>query len=261
MIYFDSHETLCQQSSVITLYVISYNHLFAKANMVLKFTLPCVTQIIGPSLSGKSTIMFEILTKRDVTFDQKTGMIYYCYGTYSTNYLHVKESLGDNITFIAGLPTEDQVRKWSSASPKQGAILLVLDDLMGEISVSSACQAMVTRLTHHCNLGLFILSQNLFQKGPVYRCLSLNTHYFIFCQTKRDHAQLLYFGRQLFPLRPSLLYSAYLKATEGVKYGHLRVDLHPASNPMLALTSDFLSKYPVVYLGSDANDDIKHLVI
>ena len=229
--------------------------------MVLKFTLPSVTQIIGPSLSGKSTLMFEILSKKDELFNQKTGMIFYCYGTFSHNYPKVKELLGDNITFISGLPTEDQVKKWSLSSSHQGSVILVLDDLMAEISVSSACQAMVTRLTHHCNLGLFILSQNLFQKGPVYRCLSLNTHYFIFCQTRRDHAQLLYFGRQLFPLRPNLLYSSYLKATDGLKYGHLRVDLHPASNPMLALTSAFLSDYPIVYLDRDETDDIKHLVI
>ena len=226
--------------------------------MVLKFITPSVTQLIGPSLSGKSTIMFEILLKREIVFDRKMGKIYYCFGALSSSYEKVKAAIGDDITFISGLPTEEQVKKWSSNSTT-GPIILILDDLMEEISRSIPCQHLVTRLTHHCQLSLFILSQNLFQKGGIYRCLSLNTHYFIFMRTHRDHAQLLYFGRQVFPLKPSLLYNAYIKATEGVQYGHLRVDLHPESQPLLALTSDFLSEYPHVFLDKDQTDDIIHI--
>ena len=229
--------------------------------MVLKFITPSVTQLIRPSLSGKSTIMFEILLNRDIAFDRKMGKIYYCFGVLSSSYERIKSVIGDDISFISGLPTEEQVTKWSSTS-NSGPIILVLDDLMEEISRSTPCQNLVTRLTHHCQLSLFILSQNLFQKGGIYRCLSLNTHYFIFMKTRRDHAQLLYFGRQLFPFRPSLLYSAYIKATENVQYGYLHVvDLHPESKPTLSLTSNFLSAYPTVYLDKDQGDEIRHITL
>ena len=97
--------------------------------MVLKFITPSVTQLIGPSLSGKSTIMFEILLKREIVFDRKMGKIYYCFGALSSSYEKVKAAIGDDITFISGLPTEEQVKKWSSNSTT-GPIILILDDLI-----------------------------------------------------------------------------------------------------------------------------------
>ena len=80
-------------------------------------------------------------------------------------------------------------RKWASAS-KGFPIILVLDDLMEQISKSVTCQDLVTKITHHCEMALFILTQNMFQKGPIFRYVSLNTHYFIIMKTKRDQRQL-----------------------------------------------------------------------
>ena len=50
-------------------------------------------------------------------------------------------------------------------------------------------------------------------------------------------------------------------ATQSEQYGALRVDLHPATNPQLVLTSQFLSEYPIVYLDSQESDDIKYVMI
>ena len=188
------------------------------------------------------------------------GKIYYCYGTYCNQYDTEKEKIGSNIIFISGLPSEDDVKKWATLST-EGNIILVLDDLLEQVSKSVSCQNMVTKIAHHCEISLFILSQNMFQKGGVYTCLSLNTHYFILMKTKRDHQQILYFGRQIFPFKQNVLYSAYLQATDSVTYGYLRVDLHPASNPILALTTAFLEEYPIVYLDKNEPTDVKHLVI
>ena len=207
-------------------------------------------------MSGKSTMMFEIISKRSIAFDRQMGKIYYCYGTYSKQYDKLKEHVGDDIIFISGLPTEENVKKWATLST-DGPIILILDDLLERLSNDIHTQVLVTKLCHHCELCLFILSQNMFQKGGVYRCLSLNAQYFILMKTKRDHQQILYFGRQIFPFKQNLLYSAYLRATESVTYGYLRVDLHPASNQILTLTTSFLDEYPVVYLAkSDAADVI-----
>ena len=211
-------------------------------------------------MSGKSSIMFEIISKRNIAFDVPMGKIYYCYGTYCNQYDIEKEKIGSDIIFISGLPSEDDVKKWATLST-ESPIILVLDDLLEQVSKSVSCQNMVTKIAHHCEISLFILSQNMFQKGGVYRCLSLNTHYFILMKTKRDHQQILYFGRQIFPFKQNLLYSAYLYATDSVTYGYLRVDVHPASNPILALTTAFLEKYPIVYLDKNEPTDVKHLVI
>ena len=228
--------------------------------MGLKFIIPANIMIIGPSLSGKSTMMFDILLQKSTAFDKSMGRAYYCYGTFSEQYTKIKSQLGDDIEFISGIPTEDVVRKWASAS--EGLpIILILDDLMEQISKSVTCQDLVTKITHHCEMALFILTQNMFQKGPIYRCVSLNTHYFIIMKSKRDQQQLLYFGRQVFPFKSNYLYESYLKATDSKQYGALRVDLHPASDSRLVLTSDFLSEHPTVYLEGDKSDDIIYLTM
>ena len=165
--------------------------------------------------------------------------------------------------FILNIAVEHKVceRCECTTLSTEGPIILVLDDLLEQVSKSVSCQNMVTKIAHHCEISLFILSQNMFQKGGVYTCLSLNTHYFILMKTKRDHQQILYIGHQIFPFKQNLLYSAYLQATDSVTYGYLRVDLHPASNPILALTTAFLEEYPIVYLEKNEPTDVKHLVI
>ena len=228
--------------------------------MVLKFKTPANVMLIGPSLSGKSTMMFIILLQKDSIFDKPVGKVYYCYGIFSRAYHLIKEQLKDDIDFYPGLPLEHQLRTWSTESGDL-PIVVVLDDLMEEISKSVIAQDLVTKLTHHCEMVLFILTQNMYQKGPIFRCLSLNTHYFILMKSKRDQQQLLYFGRQVFPFRKNYLYCSYQMATQSEQYGALRVDLHPATNPQLVLTSQFLSEYPIVYLDSQESDDIKYVMI
>jgi hypothetical protein len=80
-------------------------------------------------------------------------------------------------------------------------------------------------------------------------------------KTKRDHQQILYFGRQVFPFKQNLLYAAYLKATENASYGYLRIDLHPASSPLLTLSTHFLDENPVIYLSKEETSDVKYITL
>ena len=61
-------------------------------------------------MSGKSSIMFEIISKGNIAFNVPMGKIYYCYGTYCNQYDIEKEKIGSDIIFISGLPSEDDVK-------------------------------------------------------------------------------------------------------------------------------------------------------
>ena len=207
-------------------------------------------------MSGKSELMFQIIAKRDAVFQEKMGLIIYCYGCWSHKYETVKEKYDDKITFISGIPTEIELRKWCLKS--QLPIILVLDDLLQDICESRDCQNLVTRAVHHCNIAMFIITQNLFANSKVFRTISLNTHYFLIMKLKRDLSQIYVLGRQIDPVHPNLLIEAYKKATKEA-YGCLRVDLHPSSDSNLLMTSAFLSDYPIVYLPDDKDPEITTL--
>jgi hypothetical protein len=102
-------------------------------------------------MSGKSTMMLEIISQRDICFEKPMGRIYYCYGTYSKQYDNIKDQLGDSIIFISGLPTEENVKTWTALSTDR-PIILILDDLLERLSNDISMQTLVTKLCHHCEL-------------------------------------------------------------------------------------------------------------
>ena len=222
--------------------------------MPLKFCVPSSVIICGPSMSGKSELMFEIIAKRQDVFQEKMGLVIYCYGCWSVKYEKIKEEYGEIISFVPGIPSETELRKWCLKS--QLPIILVLDDLLQDICQSRDCQNVVTRAVHHCHISMFIITQNLFANSKIFRTISLNTHYFLIMKLKRDLSQIYALGRQIDPLHPNLLMEAYTKATQEA-YGYLRVDLHPSSDSTFLLTSAFLSDFPIVYLPDDKEPDYK----
>ena len=51
-------------------------------------------------------------------------------------------------------------------------------------------QELFTKYCHHRNMTTIMVSQNLFQKGPNARAISLNTHIHVLFANKRDEAQV-----------------------------------------------------------------------
>ena len=93
--------------------------------------------------------------------------------------------------------------------------LLILDDQM---STSTAAQKkqmtqLFTQGSHHRNLTLIYIVQNLFEQGPSSRTISLNAQYIIVFKNPRDSAQISYLAREIYPKREKFLIESYLDAT------------------------------------------------
>ena len=76
--------------------------------------------------------------------------------------------------------------------------IIVLDDLMEKIVKSIEMQELFTKYCHHRNMTAIMVSQNVFQKSPNARTISLNTHIHILFANKRDEAQVSVLAHQLF---------------------------------------------------------------
>ena len=69
--------------------------------------------------------------------------------------------------------------------------------------------------SHHHQLTVIHILQNLFQKGKFMRTASLNCHYFILMANKRDTLQINTLGRQVFPGQLQFFYAKFWISNTG----------------------------------------------
>jgi len=71
--------------------------------------------------------------------------------------------------------------------------LLILDDLMSETNQLVA--NVFTKISHHRNVSVVYLTQNLFDKNKYARTISLNAHYLVLFKNPRDATQFATLAR------------------------------------------------------------------
>ena len=65
----------------------------------------------------------------------------------------------EGVEFYEGLPTRDEVNNWSESRQH---MVLVLDDMMQCIVNNVEVQHFFTASSHHRNISIIVLSQNIF---------------------------------------------------------------------------------------------------
>ena len=203
---------------------------------------PCTISVIGSTSSGKTTFISKLMWREDL-FVHKISKILYCYSCFQPIFDEMAQ-VHDNIEFHHDLPSEESIKEFANDQHN----LIVLDDLMSKVSVSQTMQDLFCQYSHHLNVSVIFISQNIFHRGKCSRSLTLNSHYFILFRNRRDVSQIGVLGRQLFPGKQKNFLSAYKDATK-VPFGYLFIDIHPKSNELLSLRSDILNElYNVIYI-------------
>ena len=202
---------------------------------LVKIESPSSILIVGPSGSGKTELTKKLLYHANGVFKKKPSKIMFCYNVWQPLYDEIVKNV-PNITFSKGLPTVDDVNEWSASD---GHKILLFDDLMIDAADNLDVVNMFCVGSHHFNITVIHLVQNLFMKGKAMRCISLNSHYFILFRNHRDQLQIQTFGRQVFPGMNKYFMDAYNKATSEL-YGYLLVDLSPHSDKKYQLRSKIL---------------------
>ena len=212
---------------------------------------PFTMIIAGPSGSGKTVFTKKILESRNIftktilesnsTSGKKIleakivrvefSEIIWCYSEIG--------SLGkrmSNITYQEGLPSEDQY----DGTPK----LVILDDLMHETNESVA--KLFTKISHHRNVSVISITQNIFSRNKNSRDISLNVHYLTLFKNPRDKAQISYLARQVCPENSKFFMDSFYDATSS-PHGYLFVDFKQETSDSDRISSDIFYKHPAVY--------------
>ena len=108
--------------------------------------------------------------------------------------------------------------------------LLVVDDLMFQLSNSKEMEELFVTLAHHRKITCLFLTQNVFYQGKYSRTISLNTWYFVVLSVRRDIRQLkLLAGQILGGGGPTKSFIKAYEDTQKEKYGYLLIDVSPHS--------------------------------
>lgn len=147
-------------------------------------------------------------------FDKPPAKIIWCYGVYQDLY---KDFSKLNIKLHEGILNIETV-------DKSVGTLLILDDLM--YCLNDDVGKIYTMFSHHLNLTVFLLSQNIFCKSKIFRTITLNSHYVVLFSQRRDLSQIYTFAGQVAPYSRKEFLNIYKEATSK-KYGYIMCVFHP----------------------------------
>lgn len=193
--------------------------------MDVSLKTPFTMLIAAPSQAGKTVFTFRLLQHADTLITPPVDRIIYCYAEYQ----QVFEQYPD-ITFHEGIPNLQEF------DGKQ-SVLLVLDDFMSETTQDFS--NLFTKFSHHRNISVIYITQNLFYNGKHNRTISLNSHYIVVFKNPRDQTQISVLAKQMFPGNSKYMIEAFNDAVKR-DYGYLMIDLKPTTDSSLRLRTNIL---------------------
>lgn len=137
---------------------------------------------------------------------------------------------GAGIEYVQGLP---DMSSFTGLHPT----LIILDDLMSEAGKSVV--DIFTKGSHHRNLSVFYITQNLFHQSKGQRDISLNANYLVYFKNPRDRSQINHLARQIFPENFKYVQEAYADATSR-PHGYLLFDLKQNTPEQYRLRTNIL---------------------
>ena len=102
--------------------------------------------------------------------------------------------------------------------------LLILDDQMSKAGDTKELADLFTKGSHHRNLTIIYIVQNMFDKSKSMRTASLNAQYLIVFKSPRDKTVVQHLANQMFPKNTKFLVEAFDDATNDA-FGYMVVDL------------------------------------
>jgi len=185
-----------------------------------QFHTPSSLLIAGPSGCGKTVFTTKLLLENGDLFQQAPKSIHYCYGSWQGGFQKLKKG---GVKFHEGIPDSEQLPRWF---PRGG--VLVLDDLMDEGGNDKRVLDLFTKHSHHRNITVIYLCQDLFPNGKFAKTISRNAHYIIAFKNPRDQLGIRNLLLQSFPTQWQDVLDTFRKVTDR-PYGYMLLDLHPAS--------------------------------
>jgi len=196
------------------------------------FEAPFTMVVAGPTSSGKTYWVKELIENAARCVSPPPEEIVYCYSIYQALF----NQMTRYVTFHEGLPSTDAFTDCKRR-------LVIIDDLMSE--ADERVRDLFTKGSHHLNLSVIFIVQNLFSKNKEMRTISLNSHYLVMFKAPRDVGQIATLGKQMGRIKAVV--EAYHDSTSR-RHGYLLLDFKQSTPDDQRLKTDVFSNSPIVYV-------------
>ena len=200
-----------------------------------QFEHPFTCMVAGMTGSGKTVWVQSLLQQAQAVIDQAPERIIWCYSQWQNAYTQLLMTI-PTIEFVKGIPESLENDSYLDVNKRN---LIVIDDQMIEAGKDNRIVNLFTKGSHHRNLSVVYIVQNVFHQGRGSRSISLNSHYLVLFKNPRDKLQVLTLAKQMYPGRTDFLLKQYEEAVRR-PYGYLLIDLKTTTQDDCRLRTNVL---------------------
>jgi hypothetical protein len=146
----------------------------------------------------------------------------------------------------------------NSSNAEGKVCLIILNGLLNEVYSKEVCH-LFTKGSHHRNISVILITQNLYRQWRFCRDISLNAKYLVLLKSVTDKNQFTHVPRQVYPKDSGSMYQVHLNAT-AKPHGYLVLDVLQDTDDLLRFrTNLFLKELPPVTFDpvSDETDKVQ----
>ncbi len=184
----------------------------------MKLTHPSTMLVSGPTGCGKTQFVVRLILEE--MFYPKPQRIIWFYSEWQPLYDHL-QSIKSNIEF-----EKELTQTIYTSLDSKVRNLIILDDQMSKVGDNVLLSQLFTEGSHHRNLTVIYLVQNLFDKGKCQRTVNLNSNYKVLFKNPQDKSQIKIIADRAFPDQKEYFMKSFKDATKE-SYGYLLLDMHP----------------------------------
>ena len=196
-----------------------------------RFQHPFTSMIAGMTGSGKTAWVRSLLQQASETIHPPPERIVWCYSQWQPAYTEMLVAM-PHIEFVKGIPNALEQDSYFNVNTRN---LIVFDDQMIDASKDKRIVNLFTRGSHHRNISVIYIVQNLFHQGKGSRSISLNSHYLVLFK----NLQVLTLAKQMYPGQTDFFLNQYEEAVKR-PFGYLLIDLKTTTQDNCRLRTNVL---------------------
>lgn len=188
-------------------------HLDNPRTFNLLFRNPSKFIIAGPSQAGKTCFALQTLRWIPELFEDARcaqNVVYFYHQDQPAFRRFRKENIVHE--WRNHLPTSEEIMQLASPFTKIGGSFVVIDDFGQKITLDTV--ELFTRISHHSNVVIMLLQQNLFSQINGFRDISLSSTYTVLYKNPRDSSQITALAKQIAPGNTRYVVDIFREATK-----------------------------------------------
>jgi energy-coupling factor transporter ATP-binding protein EcfA2 len=209
---------------------------------MIPFRHPTTVLVAGPTGCGKTEFVYKLLTTREA-IQPTPQRIIFIYSEWQPAYDRMKQALQSTIEFVKDYEPK---ALYESISPAVRNMLVLDDQMDSENMKGNTLCKFFTQGSHHRNLTVLYIVQNLFNQDRSMRTVSLNSHYLVLFKNPRDMTQIRTLATQMYPKQASFLMDAFDDATSK-PFSYILLDLRSDTPDEIRVRARMFDPDPVVY--------------